>query len=214
MSIVMYRAIGFWAMSFMALVSLCFQWHWILQNSKIFWLAVIVAGLFSLLTSLFALIIFVSDVAVKDQFGFVLRNRIGKLYLRFHRSAHVFSQNYGVLFKAFILSLASQSVAITFLILASKIQGVDALDLAAYFFIIPMGFIAMSLPIAPAGIGVGQAVLFFLFQAVLGVESSVAPNAMTAFQAVSLVCSLSGAYFYLKYKPISQVNGREVVNVG
>jgi hypothetical protein len=56
------------------------------------------------------------------------------------------------------------------------------------------------LPIAPAGIGVGQVAFLFLFKFYLGKETPLGPTAATAMQVFSFAWGLVGAIFYLQRK--------------
>jgi len=80
-----------------------------------------------------------------------------------------------------------------------SIEG-DAVPLSAYFFVAPLGYIVSSLPISPAGIGVGQAAFLFLFEAYLGHPSALGPTCITVIQIVSLIWASIGVYFYLTRK--------------
>jgi hypothetical protein len=63
-----------------------------------------------------------------------------------------------------------------------------------------IGIIVQALPISPAGIGVGQAAFFFLFNLSLGKESQLGPTAITMIQIMQFMWGLVGAYFYLQRK--------------
>lgn len=202
MSIIMDRVIGFWAMSFMALAGLAFQWRLVGESAEVRWMAGMVAFIFTVFTLLFVLATVLSPETLQSRAARFLPDRMERLFLRLYRNMHAFSRSRGVLAQAFLLSLASQATAVLFMILAARIQGFADIPLSAYFFVIPLGFIVMAVPVAPAGVGVGQAALFFLFNRMLGHESAVGPNIMTAFQVTLFACSLFGAYFYLQYRPL------------
>ncbi len=73
-----------------------------------------------------------------------------------------------------------------------------------------MGLCAMSLPIAPMGLGVGQLAFASMFQALAVSPPSFGATLITGFQALSLIVNLSGGLFYLTYRhevPLSDVEG-------
>lgn len=102
-----------------------------------------------------------------------------------------------VFWKCMAASWVSQGCAISFMLLVAHMSG-EAQHWSLYFFIVPIVFVATALPISPAGVGVGQAAMYFLFKASTGEGSAVGPNAMTAWQMAQLLFGLVGAYFYLR----------------
>ena len=50
----------------------------------------------------------------------------------------------------------------------AQAMGETTIPISAYFFLVPVGTVVQALPISPAGIGVGQAAFFFLFNHYLG----------------------------------------------
>jgi hypothetical protein len=75
-----------------------------------------------------------------------------------------------------------------------------SIPLTAYLFCIPLGFVATALPIAPAGVGVGQIAFLFLFHAYAPESRDMGAAAITAFQMAMLAWGAVGAVFYVKYK--------------
>jgi uncharacterized membrane protein YbhN (UPF0104 family) len=71
---------------------------------------------------------------------------------------------------------------------------------AAYFFVVPLGFIATAVPISPAGVGVGQMAFLFLFNTYLGYKTSLGPTAITILQVLQFVFGLVGAWFFIRRK--------------
>jgi uncharacterized protein (TIRG00374 family) len=98
---------------------------------------------------------------------------------------------------ALLLSLASQIVSVFFFVLAGQALGFHEIPLSVYFFVIPIGFMIQAIPISPAGVGVGQAALLFLFHAAVTHGAEVGPLTMTAYQVSLFAYGLLGALFYL-----------------
>lgn len=71
------------------------------------------------------------------------------------------------------------------------------IDLATLFFVVPVGFMVMAIPLTPAGIGVGQAAFFYLFQSFSETSEGTGSLVITAFQMFQLFWGLVGAFFYL-----------------
>jgi uncharacterized membrane protein YbhN (UPF0104 family) len=69
-------------------------------------------------------------------------------------------------------------------------------------FIIPLGLTAMALPIAPAGLGVGQVVFYVLFSDLVPGSGSLGASMVTIYQLVYVFVSLTGIFFYLSESPM------------
>lgn len=102
-----------------------------------------------------------------------------------------------VFFKTAGLSLCAQFVSVLFFVLAGYGLGYTDIPLSIYFFVAPIGFMVTAIPISPAGVGVGQAAFYFLFNSALGHQSQLGPTAITAFQLANFFYGLIGALFYL-----------------
>ena len=125
--------------------------------------------------------------------------RVHSLLTRLEQSMVAFRQNKLVFVRCILVSWVSLMLAISFILLVA-FHTSDNVDWRSYFFIIPLVFVATALPITPAGIGVGQAAIYFLFKVCTGEVSQVGPNAITAWQVANLLWGVVGAYFYLRYK--------------
>ncbi len=70
----------------------------------------------------------------------------------------------------------------------------------AILFAVPMGFLVTALPIAPAGVGVGQVAFAYLFQAYLQSDTQFGANSITAYQLSAVAWAIVGAFLYLRRK--------------
>ncbi len=102
--------------------------------------------------------------------------------------------------KAMSVSVLAQLSSIALLAWAGHSLGFTEVPLTTYFIGGPLGFMAVAIPISPAGIGVGQAAFYFIFNLYIGHKSEVGPAVITAFQMFSLVVGLLGGLIYLNYK--------------
>ncbi len=123
-----------------------------------------------------------------------LKEKFEKLYT----SGQLYGSQGPLLGKVFFLSLLSQTCAIFIMYLIGHYSNVGAeVALGTYFLVTPIGFMATAIPISPAGVGVGQAAFYFLFNLYLGHTTELGPIAITVFQVLSLFFGIIGAYFYL-----------------
>ncbi len=97
------------------------------------------------------------------------------------------------------LSLFAQSQMITSLFIIGRHLGFEV-SFESFFFVFPVGFMAIAIPISPAGIGVGQAVFLKLFHWYNGVETAMGPTLITINQVCLAILGLMGAGFYFTHK--------------
>lgn len=123
-----------------------------------------------------------------------LKEKLLKLYA----SGQLYGSQFKLLAKVFFLSILSQTSAILLMVLIGHYSGIGAdVRLSTYFLVTPIGFMATAIPISPAGVGVGQAAFFFLYNLYLGKTTELGPVVITMYQLLSLFFGLIGAYFYL-----------------
>ena len=67
-------------------------------------------------------------------------------------------------------------------------------------FLAPLGFAATALPIAPVGIGVGQAAFYAIFEVADPGSGAAASTAITVYQAIIVLLYLTGLWPYLAYR--------------
>jgi glycosyltransferase 2 family protein len=113
---------------------------------------------------------------------------------------HEFRQQPAVAPQALALSVVNQVVTCALYYLAFRAVGIVDLPLARLLLIVPLGLAAGAIPLAPAGIGVGQAAFYALFQIVSPAHASAGAAAVTVAQAVSILLSLTGLFWYIPYQ--------------
>ncbi len=197
-SILMDRIIGLCTMITTAAVALALNWGQVRQNAELTTLATLIFLFFAGFVLFFA-------VALSPAVG-----RLGFLRLAFEKlpggsaarrvyeSLHSYRSSPASLAAAFFLSALSQTAVIALFYLIGRSMGLDEIPLSAYFFLVPVGLVTMSLPLSPAGIGVGQAAFYFLFGLFNAPHAHVGSTAVTAFQIAQFFWGLFGAYFYLR----------------
>jgi uncharacterized membrane protein YbhN (UPF0104 family) len=193
-SILMDRILGFFGMTALAVLALPWAWPGMASNPKLH--AVAAGVVFLFVGFLFFLAVSFSRRARRllPQWRPVL-----KLYDAFHAYRTAPWSVVGALG----LSWLGLSFVIGFFVYVALRLGDEAVPVASILFLAPIGLVVQVIPISPAGIGVGQAALFFLFSSYLGHESQFGPAAVTMIQVFSFAWGLLGAFFYLRMKPDS-----------
>lgn len=98
----------------------------------------------------------------------------------------------------FVLSLVGQGIVIsmgTYLLYHTG----SSIPLWMVLLVFPFGFLATVLPIAPAGVGVGQTAFKFLFDMVAG-DGEIGILVITFFQGVQALVGLLGGLLFVLYK--------------
>jgi len=200
-SVLMDRVLGLYAMILMALLAMIFDWDLVQSNSTLHVLWLVILSLFSAAT--LGLLIIFSQKLYKR--GSVTR-RLQKLPMaskttRIYESLHLYGRNWKNLIGSISISLLAQSFSILFMILAGHASGLGTeMNWATYFLVAPLGFMATAIPISPAGVGVGQAAFYFLFNIYTGHATDLGPTVVTALQVAQFVFGLTGAFFYMQRK--------------
>ena len=96
------------------------------------------------------------------------------------------------------LSFLSQSCTISIPFILSIFLGVD-IPWWAFAILVPFGMLAIIVPIAPAGLGVGQMAFYYLFEKVVQ-EGEFAVLAITFLQVSQFIIGLLGGVVFVLYK--------------
>jgi glycosyltransferase 2 family protein len=167
------------------------------HNGKVavlYW-TVVVAALTGL--ALAATVVLMNDRIVKVAEALAQRFPLLKPLAQSFCAMAVFYNSPFTVAVSFLTSLVGQCVTyFAFYVIGLSI-GVQSIPVAQLLFVIPLGLTAMALPIAPAGLGVGQVVFYALFSDLVPGAGSVGASMVTIYQVVYIFLSLTGIIFYL-----------------
>lgn len=199
-SVLMDRVLGLYSMIFMALIAMIVDWNHVHSEPTLNLLWTLIWVLFLVATVSLALVF-----SKKLYEGGVFKSFLSKLplhdkFLKIYESLHLYGRNYRYLFSSILISILAQTLCILFMVIAGKAAGFGDVPLSTYFLATPLGFMAMAIPISPAGVGVGQAAFYYLFNVYTGRTTDLGPTTITAYQVGMFLWSLWGAYFYLLRK--------------
>lgn len=122
------------------------------------------------------------------------------------RALHEYRRKARVIPVALALSVVNQGFTCSMYYLALRATGVTDMPLGQFFLVVPLGLVTTALPISPGGVGVGQAAFFTLFQTVAPKYAAAGTDAVTVYQVIVILLSLSGLYWYLSYKHVDLEN--------
>lgn len=193
------RVIGFAVMAMVALCSILFYPELLNKNWEIQSLAFFLVGIIFC----FFLLILLS-VSQKAKEIIRLEQLIKKMPMgdKFQKVLDSFSK-YGEQPSIFLKSIGLSVLSQSFLILATYLTAVQMgieLSLNSLLFAVPLGLMAVAIPVAPAGVGVGQAA-FLMFFGLVGVrDPHIGVNAITVIQIMQFCSGLIGGYYYIMNK--------------
>ncbi|MBF0276833.1 MAG: flippase-like domain-containing protein [SAR324 cluster bacterium] len=190
------RFVGLFGLIVMAFFALVFNLEFILEQEKLTFFAWLVTGLF-LGTVLFYTIVIFPFKEGKDPFILFFQRLPGhKLTIKVYQAFKTYQHQKMTLVGTLLMSIVIHtSVAFMFFQIAHMI-GMTELDLAAQFFIMPLGLIVIALPIAPGGFGVGHLAFGELY-ALIGISGGT--DIFNLFFFVQFSIFLLGGIPYLLY---------------
>lgn len=191
------RIVGIYVMIALGVLGIVLDYPEIKNNSQLVLISKSLIMIF-VAASLFFYLIFSNKVhSIKWVENLFLKNsKLNELSNTLKR----FFENKKVFYKVVSLTAAAQLCAICTLYFFGVELGYSHISISAYFFLCSVGFIVSALPISPAGIGVGQAAFFMLFNLYLGQKSSLGPALITGIQFVTILFAIIGSVLYLTNK--------------
>jgi hypothetical protein len=160
-----------------------------------------VAGLASAGWATLLLFLFCGTSAAGRLRGFVSRIPGSGLWLKGVDLLLAFRERPSVVVAALTLTLVAQTLACVMFWLAARALGAPETPFLLLMFVVPLGLATMALPIAPAGLGVGQMAFYTLFEILRPGAGKLGAAIATLYQAVFVAVSLSGVVFYIFESP-------------
>jgi hypothetical protein len=203
MSVFIDRVLGLYSFFILTLIAVVFDFDFVMGHEQIRWVAVMAALVFAGMT-LFFIVVFSHRLSHALGLGFFEKRVqvVHKAVLAFHR----FGQKPVIIAWSVFVSVVAQLVAMLFFYQLALMTGETAITWRAVLFAVPMGFLVTAIPIAPAGIGVGQVAFLYLFKTYLQHDTQFGATAITAYQLTSVVWGLVGAVFYLRRRKPAELN--------
>ena len=195
LSIVIDRVLGLYSFFILTLIAVVWDFEFVSSHDQIRWVAASCAVVFMALT-LFFTVAFSQRLSRLVGLEWV-GTRIG-IVQRLLEAFQLYGRKKSIIALSVLVSLMAQIVTMVFFYQLAMISGETGVTWKAIMFAVPMGFLVTAIPIAPAGIGVGQVAFLYLFQAYLQQPTQFGAQAITAFQLVSVCWAIVGAFFYLK----------------
>lgn len=197
-SILMDRILGFFMMIFTGVFAILLNWNIVFSSAALTRLAVFV----SLFFLCFFLVLFLAltpwflNLTLVEKAFKVMP--LGAKFRKLFHNIHAYHRSPVALLQACGLSLVAQCLMVLNVFMIGNTLLPGQVPVIAYFFVVPLATVVTALPIAPAGVGVGQTAFLFLFHLYSENAGEIGPVAATALQVFSFVWGLAGAFFYLR----------------
>jgi len=213
-SILVDRIIGLVALMLFAFIALLINYKTMLDNPVLMTRGIHIGCI------LFCCFAIAAAAFSKPLKKILLTHRIRKLmswlpkkdmFIRVYEAFHIYACQKLRLAKGVLLSLLSNVMGIYIFFTLGRGMGETELSLISYCTIVPVGLIVLVLPIAPAGIGIGQAVFYNLFNWFGAASGSNGAMIITIYQLIMIMINVCFVFVYIANKRnIGQVLGRDL----
>ncbi|MGE4132367.1 MAG: lysylphosphatidylglycerol synthase transmembrane domain-containing protein [Bdellovibrionales bacterium] len=203
LSIVIDRVLGLYSFFLLSLIAVAFDFNFVMSHDKIRWVALLCFAIFTGMTVFFTIAF---SERLSHKVG--IRHLASKIRALAHvlEAFHMFGKNRKTIAASVLVSIIGQIFTMIFFYQVAVISGETDITWNAVLFAVPMGFVVTAVPIAPAGIGVGQVAFHYLFETYLAKPTSFGTTAITAFQLAVVCWAVVGAFFYLRRKRPAELN--------
>lgn len=197
-SVLLDRLIGLASMVTLALFSLLFQYELLLENISLKFLMLSLFGVFVAFVLLFLVGTSSRWMAFIKRQKIIQKFNVKGIPFRVLDSFHSVAKDRMLLLRTFVLSSLSQTCMIVLVyILANSVFDLSV-SLQIVYFAVPLTMIVTALPIAPAGIGVGQVAMYSFFELMKVSQPEIGATAITVIQIMLFAWGLLGSYYYLR----------------
>ena len=195
LSVLIDRILGLYSFFILTIIAVAADLSFVMAHENIR----LVAGLTFLIflgMTVFFVLCFSPAIYRLSHLDFLFR-KIGILH-RVMDGFQRFGENRRILILSVLVSLVGQFFCMFFFYEMGVLLH-EPVSWKAVLFAVPMGFVVTAVPIAPAGVGVGQVAFLYLFQTYMNKTTAFgAVNASRLFNWTTAVWALIGVVFYLR----------------
>lgn len=199
LSIFIDRVLGLYSFFILTLIAVAWDFDFVIHHEHVRVIALFTTCVFVALTLGF--IVCFSHRLYRTLRLHVLSQKIPPLH-KLIEGCQRFGRDRKIILFSLCMSLVSQFFSMLFFYQMAVVMNEPDITWQAILFAVPMGFLVTAIPIAPAGVGVGQVAFLYLFSTYVGHSTQFGATAITAFQLATAVWALLGAFFYIRrHKP-------------
>lgn len=198
-TILLDRIMGVFGLVIVSAAPIFLYWNTVWGQERLHGMVWIVMALFASVICFFAYVLLSSWGPIAS-----IRRRLellrklgapGRIALQVNESFLAYRRQPMILFQALLLAICTHISVVTVVVLCGRTLGDDPLAIFQYFILTPLGLFTTAVPVAPAGLGVGQAAFAALFRLA---NSSHGAEIFTMFVTVQILINLTGVLFYLR----------------
>jgi uncharacterized protein (TIRG00374 family) len=195
LSVAIDRILGLYSFFILTLIAVAWDYDFVMGHEQIRWIAVMCFLIFAGMTAFFTVVF---SQRLSKAFGLhFFESRIAVVH-KLVVSLHRFGQNRKVIAISVAVSLLAQLMTMFFFYELAQFAGEPGVTWNSVMFAVPMGFLVTAIPIAPAGVGVGQVAFLYLFSTYLQRQTQFGAMSITAYQLTIASWGLVGAVLYMR----------------
>ena len=120
-----------------------------------------------------------------------------EILIRIYDAFHIYSNQKMRLVKAMAITIPLDLINIYAFFIIGREMGETLVPLASYYTAVPVGLLMLSLPVAPAGIGVGQGAFYKLFVWFGAASGALGATIITIYQLLTITINICFVSVYL-----------------
>ena len=120
-----------------------------------------------------------------------------EILIRIYDAFHIYSNQKMRLVKAMAITIPLDLINIYAFFIIGRAMGETLVPLASYYTAVPVGLLMLSLPVAPAGIGVGQGAFYKLFVWFGAASGALGATIITIYQLLTITINICFVSVYL-----------------
>ena len=166
MTLLIDRFVGLFGLIVMAFLALVFNLELILSQERLHSLAWMITILFGGTVLFYTITLFPFKEGRDPFIRFFQRLPAKKISLKVYSAFKSFQHQKTTLLLTLLLAIGIHTLIALLFFQVANLMGIEDMELATQFFLMPIGLITVAIPLAPGGIGIGHAAFESLYQLV------------------------------------------------
>ena len=164
MTLLIDRFVGLFGLIVMAFLALVFNLELILSQERLHSLAWMITILFGGTVLFYTITLFPFKEGRDPFIRFFQRLPAKKISLKVYSAFKSYQQQKTTLLLTLLLAIGIHTLIALLFFQVANLMGIEDMELATQFFLMPIGLITVAIPLAPGGIGIGHAAFESLYQ--------------------------------------------------
>jgi len=166
MTLLIDRFVGLFGLIVMAFLALVFNLELILSQERLHSLAWMITILFGGTVLFYTITLFPFKEGRDPFIRFFQRLPAKKISLKVYSAFKSYQHQKTTLLLTLLLAIGIHTLIALLFFQVANLMGIEDMELATQFFLMPIGLITVAIPLAPGGIGIGHAAFESLYQLV------------------------------------------------